>query len=49
MTTTKRKATTHTLIGHQLVVYQRGRSTVWQCRFNVSVRGSHLDYGSQEW
>ena len=42
MATTKRNATTHTLIDHQLVVYQRGRSTVWQCRFSVDGRWQRL-------
>jgi len=42
MATTKRNVTTHTLIEHQLVVYQRGRSTVWQCRFNVDGRWQRL-------
>ena len=28
-------ATTHTVIPRQLIVYQRERSDVWQCRFKV--------------
>jgi|FLOH01.1.fsa_nt_gi hypothetical protein len=31
----QKSSTTHTLMGNMLVVYQRERSKVWQCRFKV--------------
>ena len=31
----EKKDTTHVLIAHSLVVFQRPRSTVWQCRYRV--------------
>ena len=31
----EKSSTTHTLMGNMLVVYQRERSKVWQCRFKV--------------
>ena len=30
-----KKDTTHVLIPHSLVIFQRPRSTVWQCRYQV--------------
>lgn len=33
-----KKATTHVLIERQLVLYQRERSAVWQCRYSVDGR-----------
>jgi len=32
---TEKKETTHVLVQHALVVFQRPRSTVWQCRYQV--------------
>jgi integrase len=32
---TDKKDTTHVLIAHSLVIFQRPRSTVWQCRYQV--------------
>ena len=32
---TEKKDTTHVLIPHSLVIFQRPRSTVWQCRYQV--------------
>lgn len=48
MATTKRIATTHTLIEHQLVVYLRGYSSVWQCRFNVDGRWQRLSTNERD-
>ena len=30
------KDTTYTVIPHELIVYRRGRSSIWQCRYKVS-------------
>ena len=35
---TAQKSTTHTLVERQLVIFQRPRSKVWQCRFSVDGR-----------
>ncbi len=32
---TEKKDTTHVLVPHVLVVFQRPRSSVWQCRYQV--------------
>ena len=42
MASTQRIATTHTLIEHELVVYRRERSSVWQCRFSVDGRWQRI-------
>jgi len=48
MAATQRIATTHTLMEHQLVVYLRERSSVWQCRFSVDGRWQRTSTGERD-
>jgi len=40
------KPTTYTLIDRKLIVYQRERSAIWQCRFNVDGRWQRTTTGT---
>ena len=42
------KPTTHTLIDRKLIVYQRERSAIWQCRFNVDGRWQRTSTGTRD-
>jgi hypothetical protein len=42
------KPTTHTLINRKLIVYQRERSAIWQCRFNVDGRWQRTSTGTRD-
>ena len=42
------KPTTHTLIARKLIVYQRERSAIWQCRFNVDGRWQRASTGERD-
>jgi hypothetical protein len=42
------KPATHTLIDRKLIVYQRERSAIWQCRFNVDGRWQRTSTGKRD-
>ena len=42
------KPTTYTLIDRKLIVYQRERSAIWQCRFNVDGRWQRTSTGERD-
>jgi hypothetical protein len=44
----QKKATTHTLIPNRLTLYQRERSTVWQCAVNVGQKWHRVSTGERE-
>jgi len=48
MTKSQLAATTHVLIAHQLVVYRRERSSIWQCRFSVDGRWQRTSTGERD-
>ena len=48
MSASQRLPTTHNLIDHQLVIYKRERSSVWQCRFNVDGKWQRTTTGERD-
>lgn len=48
---TEKQGTTHLLLPHSLVVFQRPRSQIWQCRYQIDhkwQRESTKQYNSDE-
>lgn len=48
MSASQSLSTTHVLVPHQLVLYKRERSSVWQCRFNVNGRWQRTTTGERD-
>ncbi|WP_300707737.1 hypothetical protein [Limnohabitans sp.] len=44
----EKKDTTHILVPHKLVLFQRPRSQVWQCRFQMDGKWQRASTGTYE-
>ena len=45
---TEKKSTTHVLIAKQLLIAQRERSSIWQCRYSIDGRWQRTSTGERD-